>query len=145
MAKKITIHVQQVIDDEVTIDSVKTYQSVKEFEDARQEAINNWEDMQGGSGEVECYGEVCGLGLCLELTVPDSYDREKWECIGYEDLDDSKVTSLKEKLTDIKNQFESARSSHKKIPYAECGKNFRDWISTMDDAELGKMCDNFMG
>lgn len=144
MAKKITIHVQQVIDDEVTIDSVKTYNSEKEFEDARQEAIDNWEDMQGDHGRIECYGGVCGLGLCLELTVLGSDDCEKWECVGYEEFDDSKVTSLKKKLTDIKDQFMTARSKHKKIPYAECGKIFRDWISTMDDAELGKMCDNFM-
>lgn len=88
MTKKITIRAKQIIDGEVVFDSVKTYHSEKKFEDARQESIDNWEDMQGDYGEIECYGRVCGLGMCLELTVPGSDDCEEWECIGYEELDD---------------------------------------------------------
>ena len=85
MAKKITIQAKQVIDDEVIFDAIATYESEKEFEAARQEAIENWKDMQGYAAIITTYGGICGLGECLKLKVNVNDDYEEWNCIGYEE------------------------------------------------------------
>jgi len=85
MAKKITIQAKQVIDDEVIFDAITTYNSEEEFEAARREAIENWEDMQGSAAIITTYGGICGLGECLKLEVNVNDDYEEWNCIGYEE------------------------------------------------------------
>lgn len=140
MAKTIVVHVKQVIDGEVLINFDHAYYSEEEFEKARNEAINNWKDMQGDAAEIECFGEVCETGTCLEMNVDGSDDYEEWSVV---DLIEDKPNlwdfgDLSTAVQCAGALVREARASHKKIPYDQIGYALRTILEDISDAELGK-------
>ena len=140
MAKTISVHVNQVIDGKVSINSDHTYYSEEEFEKARQEAINNWKDMQGDAAEIECFGEVCETGTCLEMKVDGSDDYEEWSVVDFIE-DKPNPWDFGDLSTAVKHAgalVREARASHNKIPYAQIGYALRTMLKDISDKELGK-------
>lgn len=140
MAKTIVVHVEQIIDGEVLIDSDHTYYSEEEFEKDRQEAIDNWKDMQGDAAEIGCFGEVCETGTCLEMKVDGCGDYEKWSVVTF--IGDKAnlwgFGNLSTAIQCASALVGEARASHKKIPYERIGYALRTILKDISDAELGK-------
>ena len=140
MAKTIAVHVKQVIDGEVLIDSESTFYSEEEFEKARQEAIDNWKSMQGRYAEIECFGEVCETGTCLEMNVDGGDDYEEWSVVDI--IEDERnlwdFDNIADAIQCAGALVREARASHKKIPYEQIGYALRTILKDISDKELGK-------
>lgn len=137
MAKTIVVHVKQVIDDEVLIDSDHTYCSEEEFEKAREEAINNWKDMQGDAAEIESFDDIDDIGTCLEMSVDGSDDREEWNIID-QSYPWNKVKSISDAIKLAGSIVREAKAKNQEIPYIDIGNDFCFMLPDLGYEEIGK-------
>jgi len=81
---KITVKVVQHVEDEPKLcsDSTLTFNSIREFKDARKKAIENWKEMNGR------WATIKETGMDLNMTVKPNMkcgDYETWTLMNLED------------------------------------------------------------
>ena len=89
----IKVQVKQVLDDEVIIDEILTYNSIEEFYEHLKLAHQSWKSMHGKHCVINTYSDVIAPGRCFYGTTTCSDEFERWEIVEI-DMQEKKKPNL---------------------------------------------------